>query len=148
MKNVVVKIECGGKCRRKRPKAKRFFVMRWHIGAQSFVEGKMARITNEQQVKVSVAPKTAAGNPAKIDGPVAFTSSDDTVAVIVTVPEHNAAIVRAVGPGVAQITAVFDADLDADEVREVTMTGAIEVVEAEAVTAEIVFDAPELIPAP
>jgi len=55
--------------------------------------------------------------------------------------------VKAVGGGVAQIIASFDADLSG-EVRPVEMTGALEVVEAEAVTAEITFGEPELQPAP
>lgn len=104
----------------------------------------MARITNEQQVAVSVAPLTAAGRPARIDGEVEFSSTDTAVATVEKTGP-NAALVKSVGPGVAQIIAAFDADLTG-EVRPVEFTGAIEVVEAEAVTAEITFAAPELKP--
>lgn len=107
----------------------------------------MARLTNEQQVGITVAPKTATGKDAVIDGDVVFTSSDPAVATV-TSTGPLAAMVVAVAPGVCQITAVFDADLDVGEVREVTATGAVEVVGAEAETAEIVFGAPEPIPAP
>jgi uncharacterized protein YjdB len=107
----------------------------------------MARITNEQQVAVSVAPKTAAGRPAAIDGIVSWASSDPLVATVTSTGPLSALVV-AVGAGVAQISAVFDADLDEGEVREITRTGAIEVVNAEAEGAEIVFGAPELTPLP
>jgi hypothetical protein len=142
-------INVFGDCRP--PKKKdpaRFFTFRWHgANAQSFVEGLMARITTEQQVAVSVAPKTLAGRPAAIDGDVVFASSDEAVATV-TSTGPLAALVKAVGPGVAQIVAKFDADLDAGELREITATGAIEVVAAEAETAEIVFGTPELTPLP
>lgn len=105
----------------------------------------MARITNEQQVTVMVAPKTAAGRAATIDGAVEFASSDPAVATVESTGPLSG-LVKSVVPGVAQISATFDADLG-DGVREVVMTGAIEVVAAEAVTAEITFGDPELIPA-
>jgi hypothetical protein len=144
-----ITINIFGDCRP--PKKKdpaRFFSFRWHgANAQSFVEGLMARITTEQQVAVSVAPKTLAGRPAAIDGVVAFSSSDEAVAAVVSTGPTSA-LVKAVGPGVAQIVAKFDADLDAGELREVTASGAIEVVAAEAETAEITFGTPELTPLP
>ncbi len=105
----------------------------------------MARITNEEQVKVSVAPKTASGRPAAIDGAVSFESSDVAVATVTPIDSLSALVV-AVGPGVAQIRATFDADLDEGEVRTIEMTGALEVVLAEAVVGEITFGAPELQP--
>jgi hypothetical protein len=120
------------------------FTFRWRFGNQTFVEGHMARITNEQQVSVEVRPLTQAGRPARIDGAVEWSSSDESVATVTSTGPMSALVVS-VGPGVAQISAVFDADLG-EGVRPVEMTGALEVVEAEAVTAEIVFGAPELKP--
>lgn len=147
MGRIVINI-FGSRCRpRKHGKAAKRFTFRWATGAQSFVEGLMARITNEQQVPVTVAPKTAAGRPAAIDGAVVFSSSDPAVCTVESTGALTA-MVTAVAPGVAQITAVFDADLDAGEVREITMTGAVEVVAAEAETGEIVFGTPELTPLP
>jgi len=102
------------------------------------------RITIEQRVRVTVQPITAAGNPAPIDGSVAFTSSDPTVASVEAI-DANSAYVTAQDLGAAQIIAVFDADLG-EGVRTIESTGAIEVVAAEAVGAEIVFGTPELIP--
>lgn len=105
----------------------------------------MARITNEQQVSISVVAKTAAGKVAAIDGDVVFTSSDDAVATVVSTGS-NTALVKAVGPGASQIVATFDADLDEGEVREIVLSGAVEVVPAEAEQGEIVFGTPELQP--
>jgi len=102
----------------------------------------MARITNEQRVLVTVAPKTAAGNPASIDGAVIFRSSDADVAAVEPVDDTSALVIAGI-PGVAQITATFDADLG-EGVRNVTASGALEVVAAEAVTGESVFGEPEL----
>jgi Bacterial Ig-like domain (group 2) len=145
MGKVIVNV-CGH-CRPRKVKARRRFVFRWATGTQTYVEGLMARITNEQQVSVTVVPKTAAGRPAAIDGDVTFTSSDDTVATVESTGPTTG-LVKAVAPGVAQIVAKFDADLDEGEVRELEFTGAIEVVAAEAETAEIVFGEPELTPLP
>lgn len=105
----------------------------------------MSRITNEQQVPITVVPKTEAGRVAQIDGDVTFTSSDETVATV-TSTGPNTALVVAVGPGASQITATFDADLDADEFREVVLSGAVEVVPAEATQGVIEFGTPELQP--
>lgn len=105
----------------------------------------MARLTNEQQVSITVVPKTAGGRVATIDGDVMFTSSDETVATVTSTGPTTAMVV-AVGPGASQILAVFDADLDNDELREVTLSGAVEVVPAEAEQGEIQFGVPELQP--
>lgn len=101
----------------------------------------MARINNEQKIKVTVNPMTAGGHPAPIDGAVLFTSDNEAVAVIETI-DDTSAFVRGVGVGAALITATFDADLGPD-VRTLPATGAIEVVQAEAETSEIVFGDPE-----
>jgi hypothetical protein len=123
------------------------FTFRWRfvqLGNQTFMEGHMARITNEQQVSVEVRPLTQAGRPARIDGAVEWASSNTSVATVTSTGPMSALVVS-VGPGVTQISAVFDADLG-EGVRPVEMTGALEVVEAEAVTAEIVFGTPTLKP--
>jgi hypothetical protein len=147
MSEVVIVVKGCCKRRRKEPgriRRGRLFTFRWGLGVQTFVEGNMARITTEQQVTITVAPKTAAGHDAKIDGAVSFASSDEAVATVTSTGDKSALVVS-VGAGVAQISATFDADLTG-EVRPVEMTGALEVVEAEAVTAEITFGTPELKP--
>lgn len=118
------------------------FTCRWQIGRQSFVEGDMIRITTEQQIPVQLVPKTAAGLDARIDGEVEWTSSDLHVVEVVSTGQMSA-IVRSVNPGKAQIIAVFDADLG-EGVRPIEKSADIEVVEAEAVSGEIVFGEPEL----
>jgi hypothetical protein len=107
----------------------------------------MARITNEQRIKLSVAPKTAAGRDAKIDGAVTFESSDSILVSIQPIDDLSAYAVAnmATEGGAVQITATFDADLG-QGVRTVSASGALEVVRAEAETAEIVFGDPELAP--
>lgn len=129
---------------RKRKKKK--FIFRWYFGVNSFVEGYMARITTEEQVSVVVKPVTRGGNPAKIDGDVVFTSSDDTVATVTSTGQFGA-VVKAVGVGATQIVAKFDADLGG-EIREIVLSGAVEVVEPEADNGVLEFGAPELQPAP
>lgn len=122
------------------PKPKVATSFRWSInGSQSYVEGTnmSGRINNEQSVNISVTPRTQGGNPAPIDGDVAFASSDETVAVILNAAGRGCTV-KAVGLGACQITAVFDARLG-EEVLEFTASGALEVVSAEAATAEIVF---------
>lgn len=105
----------------------------------------MARLTNEQQVPITVVPLTAGGRVATIDGDVVFTSSDPAVATVESTGSLTA-LVKAVGVGATQIVAVFDADLDVGEIREVTFSGAVEVVAAEAETGVIEFGQPELQP--
>jgi hypothetical protein len=141
---LVLKIS-GCKCCRKKLKAHKLFVFRWKTGVQSFVEGFMARITTEEQVDVTVRPLTAAGNPAAIDGDVVWTSSDPAVATVTSTGPLTATV-AAVGVGASQIVAKFDADLDVGELREIELSGAIEVVGAEAQTGEIVFGDPTIKP--
>jgi hypothetical protein len=143
----IVIVNCSGCCPRKRRKPKHFF--RLWTGPQSFFDvpakGQlMARLTTEEIVSAEVAFLTAKGNPAPVEGDVVWTSSDAAVATVVADPaDSKKAVVTAVGPGVAQIVAVADADMDVGEVREVTASGAIEVVAAEAQTAQIVFGTPQ-----
>jgi hypothetical protein len=149
MKRSVV-INVFGRCckPKKKPKAAKYFTFRWYgKGSQTFVEGLMARITTEQQVPITVEPKTLAGRPAAIDGDVVFGTSDPAVATVTSTGPKSAMVVS-VAPGVAQITATFDADLDAGEERMIPLSGVIEVVAAEAETGEILFGDPELTPLP
>ncbi len=131
----------GESCKKPSQKNKQIS-MRWSLG-QNYFEGiNMAnRMTNEQKITASVSPKTAGGHDAPIDGVVTFTSSDESVVSIVVIDDKSASLV-AVGPGVAQITASFDADLG-EGVRTIEASGAMEVVAAEATTGEITFGEPE-----
>jgi len=122
------------------------FFLGFGIGAAT-IQGAdlMARITTEQRVLLTINPLTEAGNPAEIDGAVLFESSAPNVVSIDVVDDRSAWAVSTGAIGAAQITASFDADLG-EGVRTVTLSGALEVVGAEAVTGELVFGTPELIP--
>ena len=78
-------------------------------------------LTDEQEVEVSVAPLTAAGNPATVDGVVTWVSSAESVATVVSTGPTTA-IVRSTGAlGTTQIVANADADLGAG-VRSIMAT--------------------------
>lgn len=96
------------------------------------------RLTNEQQVQVTVKPKTAAGNPADIDGVVSYTSSNLDAATI-----SETGMIVAGEPGITKITATFDADLG-EGVRTIELSGVVEVVAAEATTGVLEFAEPTL----
>lgn len=135
----------------KRRRKPRVFFRLW-TGPQSFfnvLAGKepiMARLTTEDVFEqVTIHPLTAKGRPAPIDGAVIWTSSDEAVATVTSTSDTTARV-AAVGPGVCQITAVCDADMDPGEERQITATGPLEVVPAEAQTVEIDFGNPTLAP--
>lgn len=142
-----VVIVFNGSERSRRRKLSKGFTFRWSFGSkQSFVEGKKVRLTTEEQVSVTVAPKTAHGHDAPIDGAVEFSSSDPSVATV-TATGPLSAVVVALKEGATQVLARFDANLSPDAVEAVEASGAIEVVPAQATRADIVFGTPEGQPA-
>jgi hypothetical protein len=101
-------------------------------------------LTDEQKVQLNVAFKTAAGNPARVDGTPAWSSSDETVITVVPSEDGLSATALASGAlGVAQVVCEADADLG-EGVRPITGTLDIEVRPAEAVSALVVAGVPEL----
>src|SRR6516165_2044882 len=72
-------------------------------------------LASGMQCKIRVDYVDAAGNPAVVDGEVAWASSDDTIAaVFVSSTDSQDAVIRTIGPiGQVQITATADADLGA-----------------------------------
>jgi hypothetical protein len=109
-------------------------------------EKLMVEMSEEQVVSAEVAPVTAKGNPATIDGDVVWTVSDPSVVTLeVDASDSKKAKFTALaGDGVrpCDVTAEFDADLG-DGVRTITAIGQIVVKDAEAQTAEITFGQPE-----
>ena len=100
-------------------------------------------LTDEQEVEVSVVPVTAAGNPATVDGDVAWVSSDENIATVVSTGPTTA-VVRSTGAlGTTQIVAQADADLGAG-VRSIMATLDIQVVAAEAMSVNISAGAPRV----
>jgi len=80
----------------------------------------------------------AEGNPAKVDGPITWASSDETLAEVeVDSVDSSIVTVTPVGPtGQVQITATADADLG-DGVRELITVCDISLVAGEAVAGTI-----------
>jgi hypothetical protein len=101
-------------------------------------EHVMYTLPVDHTVKMQVAYTDAKGNPATIDGLVAWESSDASI-VAVTVDADDSTICRVipVGPvGQVQVTAKCDADLG-DGVRELLTICDIEIVGGEAVAGSI-----------
>jgi hypothetical protein len=95
-------------------------------------------LASGMQVGCQISYVDAAGNPAKIDGDVTWTSSDETkLAVFVSSNDSTQAVLRTIGPvGLVQVTTTADADLGAG-VREIITTADIDVVAGEAVSGTI-----------
>ena len=87
--------------------------------------------TDEQKIAIRLAPVTASGNPATLDGDVAFTvvEGDATVEVVDGTGGLEFYLVSGAANTVSRITATADADLG-EGVREIseefvyTVTGA------------------------
>lgn len=104
----------------------------------------MLRLTDEQKATATIRPKTAAGNPATIDGTPAWSVSNPDVLDLVVSEDGMTATITAKGPlGTSQVSVTADADLG-DGVRALTGTDDVEVVAAEAATIGIEFGTPEL----
>ena len=92
----------------------------------------------DKMVKMQVAYVDAEGNPAAIDGEVAWTSSDETIATVT--PETGDSTIITVFPegpvGQVQITATADADLGTGT-RELITVCDITIVAGEAVSGTI-----------
>ena len=91
----------------------------------------MILLTNEQKVKLTLAPKTQLGNPASLDGIPVWNTSDSNVATLDVSPDGLSAYVISNNPGVSQISAICDGDLG-DGVRELSSAVDVQVVLAEA----------------
>ena len=101
-------------------------------------------LTDEQKVTLSIQPKTAAGNPAPVDGIPIWSSSDETILAVVSAPDGLSATATTVGPvGSAQVNVSADADLGAG-VRTLTAILDVQVIAAEAVSLAINAGTPEL----
>jgi len=98
-------------------------------------------LTNEQQVTISINPKTAAGHDAPIDGDPVFVSSDPAVLAVFPTGDPKSCLVKAAGLGVAQLQVSADADLDEGETR--TITGAIDFNVDQAEASDLGFTAGE-----
>jgi hypothetical protein len=95
-------------------------------------------LASGMQVHLQVSYVDASGNPAVIDGDVAWESSDPGVAdVVVDIDDSTKVTVRAVGPtGQVQVSATADADLG-DGVRQIITPMDVTVAAGEAVAGTI-----------
>lgn len=76
--------------------------------------------TNEQKVLVALAPVTAAGNPAQLDGAPQWTVTEGDATLEVAEDGLSAYLISGEGNVVNKITITADGDLDSDEIRPVS----------------------------
>jgi len=88
--------------------------------------------TNEEKVLVTLAPVTAAGNPAILDGAPKWGIAEGDCTLEVAEDGLSAYLVSGAANVINQITITADADLDEGEVREISETIVYTVVPAEA----------------
>ena len=103
----------------------------------------LVTITNEQKVTVTLAPVTAAGNPATLDGPPVWSLVSGDATFEVAADGLSATLISG-AVGNSQFTVTADADLDEGEVVTLTDTIDLAVVTAEASQLGLVVGAPEL----
>ncbi len=97
----------------------------------------MLVLTDVQKVSLAIAPKSAAGNPAPVDGVPTWSSSDESVLVLTVSDDGLSAEAETTGKlGTAQVNVSADADLG-DGVKTIAGVLDIEVKASEAVTLDI-----------
>ena len=88
---------------------------------------------------LSIAWIDAAGNPATVDGPTAWESSDEAVVTLEASADSLTATVTSVGPvGPVQVQATADADMGSG-IKTITAICDINVIAGEAVGGTITF---------
>lgn len=109
-----------------------------HIAGQPALKGiTMLTLTDVEKVQLSIQPVDAKGNPAKVDGPPVWSTSDETIATVMAAEDGLSATVLANGPlGTVQVTVKADADLGAG-VAELVGILEIEVVASAAVALQV-----------
>jgi hypothetical protein len=99
-------------------------------------------MTNEERRLVTVVPRTAAGNPAEVDGAAQFTVISGTCTWQV-LDAVNAYVVSGDEPGDSTVQMACDADLGAGVVPIVDQM-LVHVTSASAASLEVIVGAPEL----
>jgi hypothetical protein len=112
----------------------------------NLIQGELMAITltTVQAVALTIQPLDAKGNPAALDGPAVWTSSDSTIIDVVAAEDGLTAVATANTVGHAQIQVVADARMGPD-VFELTGVLEIDVVAAEAVTLNIAAGEPYIV---
>jgi hypothetical protein len=106
-----VVINCGHHKKRKRKKL-RLVVTKIQID-QNIFEGEImaTQMTDIQQTSLTVSALDAKNNPAALDGPVVFVSSDPTILNVQPTGPNSCAVVAVGALGNAQVQFSADADL-------------------------------------
>ncbi len=103
------------------------------------------KITNEQQIKVTLTPKTDTGKPAKLDGKPTWETISGNSAVNVSDDGLSATLVSSDDPGDTEILVKADADLG-EGVEEISDTIKLSVVGATAKNLGLSAGTPEAKP--
>ena len=103
----------------------------------------LVTITNEQKVQVTLAPLTAAGNPATVDGVPTWSVTSGDATLEVAENGMSAYLVSGAADVNSQITVTADADLG-EGVTEITDTIDLAVVSAAASQLGLNVGTPEL----
>lgn len=98
-------------------------------------------ITNEEKVKVTLAPKTSTGKPAALDGKPTWTVTSGAATVEVSEDGLSAFLVSADAPGDTVVLVEADADLGSG-VQTVSDTIQLHVLGALAASLGVTVDAP------
>ncbi len=100
------------------------------------------KITNEQQVRVTLSPKTDSGKPAKVDGAPSWTTISGNSQVVVADDGLSALFVSSDDPGDTEVIIKADADLG-EGVEEISEIIKLSVVGATAKNLGITVGTPE-----
>lgn len=103
----------------------------------------MLILTTTQKSTLTLDPRDAKGNPAKLDGIPVWSTANPAVGALDVAPDGLSATFVAGEVGATQVSVVADADLDEGEVRELTGVLDVEVKAAEAISLGVGAGAPE-----
>lgn len=86
-------------------------------------------ITNEQKIPVTLAPKTATGKPASVDGPPSWSVISGSSTVVPAADGLSAELISSDDPGDTEILVKADADLgsgveEVSDIIRLTVVGA------------------------
>lgn len=105
------------------------------------------KITSEQQVKVSLSPKTDTGKPAPLDGAPAWSVISGNSQVVVSEDGLSAMLVSSDDPGDTHVLVKADADLG-EGIEEISDTITLSVIGATAKNLGLTAGTPEAKPTP
>jgi hypothetical protein len=103
----------------------------------------MIVITATQQVALSISVADRRGNPARVDGTPAWSTSDATILTVEPAADGMSAVAKAVGAvGTAQVNVTADADLG-EGITPLAGVLDVEVLAGQAVAVNIAAGTPE-----